>query len=82
MRLGGEEGFGKPSAVEDLTDVPKFKEFCNCRLDDWEFARSKSRVLTGNRPRVPSVDFTLIVFDWNRDALFRKDTPVLFDEVK
>ena len=39
----------QPSAVKDLTDVPKFKEFSNSLFDDRELTQLKSRVLKGNR---------------------------------
>ena len=82
MRLGSQEGLRQPSAVKNVTDVPKFKAFSNSLFDDRELTRPKSRVFTGNRSCASCDNLTLIVLNRNCDAFFRKDPPVLFYEVE
>ena len=81
MRLGSKQGLGQPSSFKDLLNMTKLKELCNSFLNNWKLERAEGRVLAGNRPCIPGVDFALVILDRYGDTFFAEDAPVLFDEI-
>ena len=72
MRLGSQEGLRQPSAVKNLTDVPKFKEFSNSLFDERKLTRPRSGVLTGIRPCASCVNLILMILTGTVTPLLEK----------
>jgi hypothetical protein len=78
--LGGREGFEKPLAIMDLTNVSHLHEDGIALSHDWDFPQAVMNILNGNWGCTSSVDDTLVVPNGNKGATLIKHTPVLFNQ--
>jgi hypothetical protein len=76
MRLSKKMCFKEPTPVCDLTNMANLLEHCNAFMHYYHFALAIQDILYQDRPRVPSVNDTFIVFYWNKDIFLIEDRPV------
>jgi hypothetical protein len=80
MGLGGKEGFEKPLAIMDLTNLSHLCEGGDALSHDWDFPGAVMNLLNGNWGCASSVNDTLVVSDRNKGVTLIKHTPVFFNQ--
>ena len=79
VRLGGQKWLGKPFTMINILDMTNFNKLCDGFFNQGSFKRAKSRFSEPYGPIIPSVNFTLVIFDRCSNSLFSEQAPVLIN---